>query len=255
VNLAIFDHPQFGMIRISDLGGNPWFVAKDVCEALGYLNPRDAIITHCKGVVKCDTLVEGGYPQSIIPESDVYRLVMRSRLPMAEQFQDWVVEEVLPSIRRTGGYSHDVASLLPKDYISALRALIHSEERKIELEAELEVAKPKVEFYDTVSKSETVCEMAIACQVAKLPFGRNTLFAMLRRDGVLISRGPRYNLPKQAYILQGLFTVDESFHTDARTGKIFIHNTTHVTQKGIDWIIRRFRTGSVPETFALEISL
>ncbi|MFK5923245.1 MAG: BRO family protein [Verrucomicrobiota bacterium] len=103
-SIQLFSHELFGDIRIVDQEGQPWFVAKDISDALGYENSRDAIIRYCKGVEKLDTLKKGGHAQSIIPESDLFRLIMRSKLPAAEQFQDWVVEEILPSIRKTGSY-------------------------------------------------------------------------------------------------------------------------------------------------------
>lgn len=106
-------------VRVVDIDGEPWFVAKDVCEALGYTNPQKAVRDHCKranpvGVNETFTpsetpenrQSEGALdPQTvIIPESDIYRLIMRSRLPAAERFETWVVEQVLPSIRKTGAY-------------------------------------------------------------------------------------------------------------------------------------------------------
>lgn len=88
--------------------GNVWFVAKDVATALGYTNPQKAVRDHCKGVNDSFTPSAGGDQKvKIIPEPDVYRLVMRSKLPSAERFADWVFEEVLPSIRRTGTYTRD----------------------------------------------------------------------------------------------------------------------------------------------------
>lgn len=97
-----FDQEQ---VRIIMRDGAPWFVGRDVAACLGYVIPQKAIGTHCKGVLKWNIPTEGGSQEMlIIPESDVYRLVMRSNAPHAEQFQDWVCEEVLPSIRKTGGY-------------------------------------------------------------------------------------------------------------------------------------------------------
>lgn len=106
----VFEHQEFGQIRIVYQNGEPWFVANDIAEALGYLNTRDAIRNHCRYVAKHDA----PHPQSpsktieinIIPESDVYRLIMRSNLPAAERFQDWVVEEVLPSLRKHEVFEH-----------------------------------------------------------------------------------------------------------------------------------------------------
>lgn len=103
-----FEHPVFGSVRVTIVDGVPWFYATDVASALGYENPGNAINTHCKKTCKISQLPEtGNRPPvfvNIIPESDVYRLVMRSRLSGAERFQDWVCEDVLPSIRKTGSY-------------------------------------------------------------------------------------------------------------------------------------------------------
>ena len=104
-NIQIFNNEQFGRVRIIMTDGKPMFLANDVAKSLGYANPRKAIGDHCKGVTKRDTPTTSGVQVvSYIPESDVYRLVMRSKLPQAEQFQDWVCDEVLPTIRKTGGY-------------------------------------------------------------------------------------------------------------------------------------------------------
>ena len=113
-NLTVFQNEQFGQVRTIDEKGKIYFCGKDVAEALGYSLPRKAIQDHClsKGVLKRNTLTSGGNQQmSFIPESDVYRLAFQSKLPGAEKFTDWVTEEVLPSIRRTGGYAPDVTGL------------------------------------------------------------------------------------------------------------------------------------------------
>lgn len=104
--IIIFTHEAFGDVRTLRIDGKPYFAGKDVAVALGYKNSRDAIGTHCKGVVKRDSPTSSGIQEiSFIPESDVYRLVMRSKLPAAETFQDWVCEEVLPTLRATGSYT------------------------------------------------------------------------------------------------------------------------------------------------------
>ena len=114
-DLSIFSSEEFGSIRVVLKGSEPWFVANDVASALGYAVPKKAVIDHCKyaEIFKgTDSVPLTDSPRgiSIIPESDVYRLIMRSNLPNAERFQDWVVEEVLPSIRKTGNYSMAPAS-------------------------------------------------------------------------------------------------------------------------------------------------
>lgn len=110
-NIQIFNNEQFGRVRIIMSDENkPMFLANDVARSLGYAKPANAISTHCKGVTVLVTPVQNQYGTPVmqdvkyIPESDVYRLVMRSKLPQAEQFQDWVCDEVLPTIRKTGGY-------------------------------------------------------------------------------------------------------------------------------------------------------
>ena len=103
--LRIFSSDEFGQIRTAEINGKPYFVASDVATALGYATPRDAIARHCKGVVKRDTPTSGGTQElSYINEGDVYRLIMRSKLPAAEKFESWVMDEVIPSIRKNGGY-------------------------------------------------------------------------------------------------------------------------------------------------------
>ena len=103
--LKIFNNDEFGQVRTVDIDGKPYFVGKDVANALGYSNPRDAISRHCKGVVKRDSFKEGGQPIALIPEGDMYRLITHSKMKSAERFENWVFDEVLPDIRKTGSYS------------------------------------------------------------------------------------------------------------------------------------------------------
>ena len=102
--LKIFNNSEFGNIRTVEIDGKPYFVGKDVANALGYSNPRDAISRHCKGVVKHDSFKEGGQLIALISEGDIYRLITHSKLESAERFESWVFDEVLPTIRKTGGY-------------------------------------------------------------------------------------------------------------------------------------------------------
>jgi len=121
--VQIFNNPQFGEVRINNENGKPLFMASDIARALGYSNPLKAIRDHCKGVNEIDTPTQGGVQKvKFISEADVYRLVMRSKLPDAEKFQDWVVEEVLPSIRRDGGYIAAAPEETPEEIMA--RALI-----------------------------------------------------------------------------------------------------------------------------------
>ena len=104
-SLQIFNSEEFGEIRTIEIDGKPYFVGTDVAKALGYSNPRKAILDHCKGVTKRDTPTSSGVQlMSYINEGDLYRLIMKSKLPSAEKFESWVMDEVLPAIRKTGSY-------------------------------------------------------------------------------------------------------------------------------------------------------
>ena len=117
-NLEIFTNEEFGEVRIVEFNGKPYFVASDIAKALGYKRPADAVTAHCKGSVKYRYLTNGGNQEiKIIPEGDVYRLIMKSKLPSAEKFESWVMDEVLPTLRRTGGYINNV-DLMINTYFS-----------------------------------------------------------------------------------------------------------------------------------------
>lgn len=106
-NVKLFEKEEFGKLRVILCNGEPWFVARDVASALGYRNTVDAINTHCRKAndYRDSEMLPTATPMKIIPESDVYRLVMRSNLPRAVEFQDWICEEVIPSIRKHGLYA------------------------------------------------------------------------------------------------------------------------------------------------------
>ncbi|HBG1456745.1 hypothetical protein KWV51_012200 [Clostridioides difficile] len=103
-NLQIFEKLEFGQIRMAEIDNKPYFVGKDVAKSLGYKNTNDAILRHCKGVVKHEGFKINGIKIALITEGDVYRLIVGSNLPNAEKFESWVFDEVLPSIRETGQY-------------------------------------------------------------------------------------------------------------------------------------------------------
>lgn len=131
-------------IRTVMIDDKIYFVAKDVATALGYARPENAVATHCKGSLKQGVLTKGGIQETtIIPESDVYRLITNSKLPSAEKFSDWVFEEVLPTIRKHGGYlteqKIEEALLNPDTLIQLATTLKEEKEKRKALEAE----KPK----------------------------------------------------------------------------------------------------------------
>lgn len=150
-NLQIFNNEQFGQIRVVDRDGQPWFVGNDVAKALGYSRPRDAVKDHCKGGVKMALPSESGIQETtIIPEADVYRLILRSKLPQAEAFQDWIVEEVLPSIRKHGAYMTDSVidgvARDPGSIIALAEAVVREHEMRVLAEERLNIFAPKKPF-------------------------------------------------------------------------------------------------------------
>lgn len=157
--MQVFNNPEFGEVRTIEENGAILFCGSDVAKALGYTNPSKAINDHCRGdLTKRYPIVDAlGRTQGaiFIPESDLYRLVFSSKLPTAEKFTDWVTKEVLPSIRKTGGYA------LPKDYPAALRALADAEETKLRLLAENQQQaqviadfEPIRQYVDTILESK-----------------------------------------------------------------------------------------------------
>lgn len=184
--LTIFENPEFGSIRTVELDGEPWLVGKDVAEALGYTNPRKALADHVddedKGVTKCYT-PGGDQDMTIINESGLYSLVLSSKLPTARKFRRWVTSEVLPSIRRTGGYN------LPKDYPSALRALADTEEKRLALLAENEAQRqviadfePVRQYVDTILHSKG--SLATSQIAADYGISARALNRILHEEGI-----------------------------------------------------------------------
>lgn len=242
MELMIFKSREFGEIRTVEVDGEPWLVGKDVALALGYAKPENAIATHVDDEDKTTTLIQGtgsNYKSKvvIINESGLYSLVLSSKLPGAKKFRRWVTSEVLPSIRKTGGYN------LPKDYPSALRALADSEERRLALEEKQEEDRPKVLFADSVAASKTsilVGELAKLLKQNGVDVGQNRLFEWLRSNGFLIRRqGTDYNMPTQRSMEMGLFEIKETSITHA-DGHVSVNKTPKVTGKGQQYFVNCF---------------
>lgn len=224
--LQVFNSEEFGNIRTTEINGQPYFVASDVASALGYSNPRKAVSDHCRGVTKRDTPTSSGIQNmSYINEGDIYRLIMKSKLPSAERFESWVMDEVLPTIRKTGGYH------LPQTYAEALRELADTYEKNQQLALENEQMKPKADFFDAVADSKTAISMNEVSKVLAIKgYGRNNLFEFLRDKGVL----DRYNVPYQRYVDAGYFRVIEQKYM--KNGEPQVTTKTLVYQKGVDAI-------------------
>jgi len=235
--LRIFKDDRFGEIRWVKVNNKNYAIGKDVAKCLGYVNPRDAIIRHCKGVVKHDSFKEGGQCVSLIPEGDIYRLAAKSELPGAEKFEAWIFDEVLPCIRKNGMYATDELLDNPDLLIAAATRL--KEERKARLEAEnkVKVLEPKGQFYDDVAGSKESIEMGHVAKVLGIKgMGRNNLFSLLRDKKVF----DRNNIPYQQFVDSGYFRVLEQKYT-VPNGETKINIKTMVFQKGIDFIRKKIK--------------
>ena len=215
-----------------------------MAQALGYSDTKSAIADHVDGddkqIIKRGQIATLDIPNrgmTIINESGLYSLVLSSKLPTARKFRRWVTSEVLPSIRRTGGYN------LPKDYPSALRALADAEEQRQALLTENTANKPKVIFADAVSASERsilVGELAKLLRQNGVEIGQNRLFDWMRQNGFLIRRqGTDYNMPTQKAMEMGLFEIKETSVVHS-AGNVTINKTPKVTGKGQVYFINRF---------------
>lgn len=185
-NLTIFESPEFGSIRTVEMDGEPWLVGKDVAQALGYTDTDQALRRHVDDEDKLTRNFDGSgqnRSMTIINESGLYSLVLSSKLPTARKFRRWVTSEVLPSIRRTGGYN------LPKDYPSALRALADTEEKRLALLAENEAQRqviadfePVRQYVDTILHSKG--SLATSQIAADYGISARALNRILHEEGI-----------------------------------------------------------------------
>lgn len=163
--INIFENEEFGSVRtMKEENGCVVFCGSDIAKALGYRNVSDALIRHCRGIVKHDTLTNGGVQAlSFIPEGDVYRLIAHSRLPSAEKFESWIFDEVLPTIRKTGGYVAN-EDMFIENYLPFLeepyQGLFRLQMIAInQLNERIRHDQPLVEFANQVSNAENLIDM------------------------------------------------------------------------------------------------
>lgn len=240
-------HGQQVRVHVDEHGA-PLFCGKDVATVLGYANTKDALARHCKGVAKRYPLQTSGGTQEarFITEPDLYRLIVSSKLPAAREFESWVFEEVLPAIRKHGGYltPAKVEEVLtdPDTIIRLATDLKKERTRRAVLEAQAKVDRPKVLFADAVSTSSSTClvgELAKILRGNGVEIGQNRLFAWMRDNGFLISRrGSDWNMPTQRAMEQGLFKIKETAITHS-DGHVTVNRTPKVTGKGQEYFIAR----------------
>lgn len=231
--LQIFNNEEFGEIRTVTKNNKTYFAGSDVASALGYAIPHKAVQTHCKGVLKWNIPTKSGNQDVLfIPEGDVYRLIMRSKLPAAEKFESWVMDEVIPSIRKNGGYIANQENMTPEQIVA--NALIVAQNIISQKDKQIEEMQPKADFFDAVADSKTAISMNEFSKVLGIKgLGRNNLFEFLRDNAIL----DRWNVPYQKYIDCGWFRVIEQKYT--KNGEEHISIKTLVYQKGVDAIRRK----------------
>ena len=243
--IKIFESEEFGKVRTVVKNGEPWLVGKDVAKILEYKDTAKAIRTHVddedKGVSVLDT--PGGQQKiMVINESGLYSLVLSSKMPKAKEFRRWVTSNVLPTIRKTGGYvaNDDIflenyLPFLEKPYQGLFRLQMAAINQ---LNERIRHDQPLVEFANQVSNTENLIDMNAMAKLAaeaNLPIGRNRLFKWLRKKEILMPD----NLPYQKYIERGYFAVKETvFETSSM---VKTHQQTMVTGKGQSYIISRLK--------------
>lgn len=240
--IQIFKNEEFGEVRTVCENNDVWFVGKDVATILGYKKPENAISSHVDGEDKTSTLIQGSgskYKSKtvLINESGLYSLVLSSKLPSAKKFKHWVTSEVLPSIRKTGGYK------LPQTFSEALRALADAEEEKERLALKIKQDEPKVQFAEAVDSSPTAIKIGDLAKILRqngIEMGRNRLFTWLRENGYLMKNTVNgfSNMPTQMAMELKLFEVKE--HHYDRGDDTIIGSTTLVTVKGQKYFINLF---------------
>ena len=225
--LMIFDNSEFGKIRTLTENGKTLFCATDVAKSLGYTNPHKAISDHCPSLTKREVGVQTGIKSdgtpafqihaiNFIPEGDVYRLIAHSKLPAAIKFEQWVFDEVIPSVRKHGAYltpeTLEQAILNPDTMIKLCTTLKHEQEKRKALEAKIETDAPLVSFAQdigTANGSISIGDFAkVLYEKGHREIGQKRLFQRLRDAKILDKR----NMPYQKYMDAGLFEVIEIYN-------------------------------------------
>lgn len=243
MDIQVFNNEQFGALRTYEEDGQVLFCGKDVAKSLGYKNPNKAIGDHCRGITKRYPIQDSlGRTQEavFITEPDIYRLITHSKLPTAEKFERWVFEEVLPAIRRTGGYMVAKQDETPEQIMA--RAVLVAQDTIERQKREIAELKPKALFADAVAASDGTClvgELAKMLKQNGVNIGQNRLSSWLRENGYLGKTGSNRNVPTQRSMEQGLFRIKETAVTHS-DGHVTINRTPKVTGKGQRYFIEAF---------------
>ena len=242
--MKVFNNAEFGKIRTLNRDGEPWFVGKDVATALGYKDSVNALKSHVAEEDKGGWRIATQYGEReavIINESGLYSLILSSKLDSAKRFKRWVTAEVLPSIRKSGGYIAGQDEMSDTELLA--KALLVAQRQIEQRNAQIAEMQPKALFADAVAASHTsilIGELAKILKQNGVDIGQNRLFETLRQQGYLIRRnGTDYNSPTQRAMELGLFEVKESTVGNP-DGSVRVTRTTKVTGKGQQYFINKF---------------
>ena len=238
-DVKIFESPEFGQVRTTVIGGEPWFVAADVCRALAIGNPSMAL-DRLDDDERTLISIEGasnGKPVNGVNEPGLYSLVLGSRKPEAKAFKRWITHEVIPAIRKTGGYHvpQSPAEQMAQGLLAAQKLLAEKDKR-------IEEMRPKEIFADAVTASKTSILVGGLAKLIKqqgIDIGQKRLFAWMRENGFLIKSGTEKNMPTQRAMDMKLFEVKEGSFVDGN-GVNRITRTTKVTGKGQVYFVNKF---------------
>lgn len=245
--LEKFSHNMFGNLEILIKEGKEYFPATDVAKALGYSNPHKAIKDHCKPEGVNEALVptnSGIQTKKFINEPNLYRLIVKSKLPQAEQFEKWVFEEVLPSIRKHGAYMTDQvleqAVTDPAFMIGLLTNLKEEKEKLAAAQQQIVQQQPLVTFAEACMQSDQTLKVGEVAKLAMkqgVKIGQKRLFDKLREWGLLFKNSTE---PTQKGCERELFEVSQGVKKKPN-GEAFTWTTTYVTPKGQAYIIDRLK--------------
>lgn len=255
-DLQIFENAEFGEVRTIEENGKVLFCGSDVAKALGYDQPHKAIDRHCKSDGTTYTVIDNlGREQQakFISESDVYRLIVKASdqskslavKEKAEHFEKWVFDEVLPSIRRNGGYIDGQENYSQEEILA--KAVLLAQNVIAEQNRRINAMRPKEIFADAVAASHTsilIGDLAKLLKQNGIEIGQKRLFQWLRDNGYLIKTGDSRNMPTQYAMERALFAVKESTVANP-DGSIRVTRTTKVTGKGQQYFIDKFLNTAV----------
>lgn len=256
--MQIFRNDKFGQVRTVVRDGEPWFVAADVCKALEHTNATVALERLDEDEKAKFSLGLRGGDTGCVSEAGLYSLVLGSRKPEARAFKRWITHEVIPAIRRHGGYltqekveeallNPDVLIRLATDLKAEREARIEAEAQRARLSEKIEADAPKVLFADSVTASRQsilVGELAKLLRQNGADFGQNRLFERLRNEGYLHRTGVQKNMPTQKAMDLGLFEVQERTINNP-DGSVRLTRTPKITGKGQVYFINRYVGGLI----------